>query len=379
MAIYPKEIIDFTYEVVHKKHKVNSGLLYKIILLLIFVVGIGLPFVIIDVSANSVGVIETNLLQYKIKTQSSGRILMNAIVENASVNKGDTLLVIETFKLRERINILENELRDKVLFMEDLKYLVEGNPINVKSDKYIEDYELFESNIKMLKIKILNNKQKYSRKRKLYKSNVISKSEYEGVKYSYSLSKQELDRHIEENTNRWAREVEVYATEVSRIRRELSALEEQIEKSVLIAPINGSINNYKKIEKGSVVFVNQEIAEISPQGNLIAELYIKPQDVGLVSKNMKVKLQVDAFNYNQWGVVNGRLTEVSNDVIIINQIPVFKAKCKLEKDYLTLKNGYKGYLKKGMNIRGHIKITERSLYDLLYDKIDDWVNPNRSS
>lgn len=47
----------------------------------------------------------------------------------------------------------------------------------------------------------------------------------------------------------------------------------------------------------------------------------------------------------------------------------------MEKDYLTLKNGIKGKLKKGMSVVAHFRITRRSLFDLLYQKIDDWINP----
>lgn len=48
----------------------------------------------------------------------------------------------------------------------------------------------------------------------------------------------------------------------------------------------------------------------------------------------------------------------------------------MERDYLTLrKSGKKGVLKKGMTVSAHFMITERSLFDLLYQKIDDWANP----
>lgn len=39
------------------------------------------------------------------------------------------------------------------------------------------------------------------------------------------------------------------------------------------------------------------------------------------------------------------------------------------------KNGYKGYLKKGMTLQARFIITERTLWQLLYDKVDDWINP----
>jgi len=41
-----------------------------------------------------------------------------------------------------------------------------------------------------------------------------------------------------------------------------------------------------------------------------------------------------------------------------------------------LKNGYEGKLKKGVTLQARFVVTERSLWQLLYDKVDDWVNPN---
>ncbi|MNY20331.1 hypothetical protein D3C86_1538050 [compost metagenome] len=71
------------------------------------------------------------------------------------------------------------------------------------------------------------------------------------------------------------------------------------------------------------------------------------------------------------------MLDISDDIIIIsNSQPVFKVRCELKKNHLVLKNGYKGYLKKGMSFTARFTVTERSLYQLLYDKVDDWVNPN---
>ena len=49
----------------------------------------------------------------------------------------------------------------------------------------------------------------------------------------------------------------------------------------------------------------------------------------------------------------------------------------MDRDYLQLKNGRTDKLKKGMTVNAHFMITRRSLFDLLYQKMDDWVNPAR--
>ena len=39
------------------------------------------------------------------------------------------------------------------------------------------------------------------------------------------------------------------------------------------------------------------------------------------------------------------------------------------------KTGMKGYLKKGMVANVRFMITKRSLFDILYQNIDEWINP----
>ena len=50
---------------------------------------------------------------------------------------------------------------------------------------------------------------------------------------------------------------------------------------------------------------------------------------------------------------------------------------EIDKDYLILKNGYKGFIKKGMVATVHFMLTKQSLFHLLYQKMDNWINPSQ--
>ncbi|PCI01970.1 MAG: hypothetical protein COB81_06425 [Flavobacteriaceae bacterium] len=75
-------------------------------------------------------------------------------------------------------------------------------------------------------------------------------------------------------------------------------------------------------------------------------------------------------------MATGSILEIAKDIELLNEAPVFKIKCQLDQKHLRLKNNFKGNLKKGMTFTARFKLAERSLFDLLYDKIDDWLNPN---
>jgi HlyD family secretion protein len=56
----------------------------------------------------------------------------------------------------------------------------------------------------------------------------------------------------------------------------------------------------------------------------------------------------------------------------------FRVECLPEKTWMSLRNGIRADLKKGMNFNARIILTRRSLFNLLFDKVDKWMNPNRN-
>ena len=117
------------------------------------------------------------------------------------------------------------------------------------------------------------------------------------------------------------------------------------------------------------------LCAISPDSSLLVECYVNPSDIGLLKKEMAAKFQIQAFNYNEWGLATGKIVSIANDFVVVNDQPIFSVKCGLDKSFLSLKNGYKGYFKKGMNVNARFTVARRSIFQLLYDKVDNWVNP----
>ena len=160
---------------------------------------------------------------------------------------------------------------------------------------------------------------------------------------------------------------------------QLSSEEEQlkIEKSyaVIKAPVSGTIQQFNGKYKGAFLQAGEVIAVISPDSTLVASCYVTPADIGLIRNGMPVNFQLDAFNYSSWGFIQGDVEEVGNDFVMNNQQPVFLVKCRLYTISMSLKNGYSRSLKKGMTLQARFIITKRSLWQLLYDKVDNWLNP----
>jgi hypothetical protein len=156
----------------------------------------------------------------------------------------------------------------------------------------------------------------------------------------------------------------------------LKQVDEELKNRIVISPVAGEIIRSAEVQNGGFVSYNQLIAEISPDGELLATCFVKPSDIGMIYEDQPVLIQVDAFKYNEWGMLKGRIADISDDMIIEgNSNALFRVRCTLENKTLTLKNGYSAVMKKGMSMTARMLVTRRSLFNLLFDKADKWFNP----
>ncbi len=377
--LFPKEIIGSTIEVHQFKHTNKSKIIYSLILLILVVFLISLPFVKVTIYNNSQGLIKPDKERVSISSLTSGDVIQVSLKDNQQVQKGDTLLCINNTVIIQKIRIIESQIADNYTFIDDielLRFVGKKNVSNkLKTLKYKQEYNLYKQKLDELTTRFRKINTDYKRSQKLFYKGVIAKVEFDNVRFSYDLALNAINQYKKEKQNMWQVEIVNYNNQLKDLESSIIQLKENENLSVIKAPISGTLLNVKGIEKGSYISQGIQLAEISPKSNTIVECYIAPSDIGLLKKGNKVTFQVTAFNYNQWGLANGSIIEIGNDIQMINNAPMFKVFCSLNEQFLQLKNGFKGELKKGMMVNARFELTKRTLFDLLYDKIDDWLNP----
>ena len=211
----------------------------------------------------------------------------------------------------------------------------------------------------------LNYQQKaFDRAKELYDGGVIAKAEYEQRLFDLDLTKNAQRLMQEQQYKTWELEHNNYRNQTRELLAQINQLERDKEQYIITAPVSGIITQFTGIQPGNFIAPNQPIAQISSNEDLIVESYISPADIGLIREGMDVRFQIDAFNYNQWGLATGTVVDISKDISAQQDQPFFKVKCSLGQGHLALKNGYEGNLKKGMTLTSRFTITERSLYQL---------------
>jgi HlyD family secretion protein len=146
----------------------------------------------------------------------------------------------------------------------------------------------------------------------------------------------------------------------------------------VIANISGTGHIMEGLQVGSFVQGGQKVAEILPDSGLLAVCYVSPKDIAYVKIGQQVQLQIDSYNYYEWGMLNATVNEIFTDLVLIENRPFYIVHCKMGRDFLTLKNGHVGKLLKGMTGRANFVQGKKSLWQLLFTKVNEWFNPKAS-
>lgn len=379
--IFPTEIIDNTTEVYLPKVTIRSQLIYSILLLAIITCFVALPFIFIDVSVKSTGLIRTEAEKTEIKSLVSGRVTEVNVAENQSVTNGQHLFTVTTEDIETQLSLSQFQQEEKRNLIDDLDKLTNIELSNLfakrttKTPIYTQQLNTFRSQLQENLFHQKTIKRELEADTYLFKEKVIARRELDARKYEITKLIAEYETAFNRQISQWQAERNQLKIELKQLESNAKQLQQQKALYDIKSPIMGNIQQIVGKYEGSYVQTGEVLCIISPDSSLLVECYVSPYNIGLLKPNMPVNFQIDAFNYNEWGLVSGTIVDIAKDFVLMQEKPVFKVKCRLDKTTLRLKNGYTAQLKKGMTLRARFVVTKRSLYQLLYDKVDDWLNP----
>ncbi|WP_418510436.1 HlyD family secretion protein [Corallibacter sp.] len=373
--IFPEDILNNTVEYHIAKHSRKSNLIFWLIFLAIAAILIALPFIYVDVYSTSRGLIISEENPVTLYAPTSGRVTYYNLKENEYVSKGDTLLIVNQKILDEKRDLIDIQAEDAQEFINDLGFMLDKKFSKIKTKQFKKEYIQHSQEIFNINTLIKNSKTQFERADLLFKKNVIARTEFEKALLDLNKLKNDKINIINQAQLRWQKQLTEYEEKLDNLNSNKIQLLEEKNTYVLTSPIDGELINVQGFNKGSIVNPSNNIANISPVKNLIIESYVSPSDIGYIKEGVDAKYQIDSYNSNQWGFATGEIIEVGKDIITLNDAAIFKVRSSLNESKLSLKNGAEGNLKKGMTVTSRFFLTRRSLFQLLFDSIDDWFNP----
>ncbi len=381
-SIFPPAVLEQSANQIFNERNRLSGALYLIVLIAIVCSLVAINFIYVDVNIQTTGVIKPKEDHTIVMATANGYAHLHHYSSNAHVNKGDTLLVIDSELIAYQMPLLEKRQDELSAIISDLKNITTRKPSSVllKSPMYRQDVLYYVSELNEAEAKLHQSKSAYERGMKLLKSNLIPLSDFEQIELEYTQSQNAVQKLENMQKRQWQADLTNFESELMEITSQIDQIRINAMQTVICSPVSGTLHHIQPLFDNTYVTAGQQLVEISPDGQLILECYLLPKDIGYIHPGMKGRIKVTSLNYNDWGVLEATVTDVFDDISISSDgnSSFYKIYCDLNSDHLTLKNGYKGYIRKGMTANGNFTITRRTLFQLLYDDIDNWLNPNIS-
>lgn len=349
-------------------------LLFNFTVFFLLITGILITHIRVPVIIHGRGIIRPEVDIIPVISAISGNIAECRIKDGMYVKKDDTLIVFNSLWNTREVELLL--ARQKLIeeYMFDLDLLIHNIFENFKSHKYKSEYNAYQSVIKEKENQKILITKELERARSLYRDLLISQKEFEDIEHKFASINNSINSYITSQIVKWADELEYYRNELHTLMQRLNNLNEILYMSVIKAPVNGIIHEMKGVTTGSYLYQHQRIGGISPDTGYFAEILIHPSDIDWIHPGIKGRILLDAYNSNYWEALSTECVFISDEITVYKDQPFFTARCSVNRHHPIIRNGHTGLIKKGMTLTVQFIITERSLLQLITDKISKWIS-----
>jgi HlyD family secretion protein len=132
-------------------------------------------------------------------------------------------------------------------------------------------------------------------------------------------------------------QITALSTEIAQTKNQIKSLKFQLQQRTLRAPSNGVITEMPIEKSQAYIQPGQLVAQIAPQdAKLILKAQMPSEQSGFLRVGLPVKVKFDAYPFQDYGIVSGRVISVAPDSKILEtpqgKIEVFDLEIALDKN-----------------------------------------------
>jgi hemolysin D len=159
--------------------------------------------------------------------------------------------------------------------------------------------------------------------------------------------------------------------EIAQTRKLITSLQLQLQQRTIHAPVNGTVFQLSIQQPGAVLQPGQMVAQIAPEGvPLIFKAQMPSSQSGFLKVGMPVKLKFDAYPFQDYGVISGRLNWISPDSEVTEtpqgNVENFELKITLDQTCIPDRNQCVA-LTPGQTATAEVIVQQRRIIDFLLD------------
>lgn len=366
-------------------HKAGTVIILGVFTLLIAVI-VWACLSEIDVVITSSGSIQPVGNLNVVQSYANGSVKSINITEGDYVEKDDVLIELDTQSLDIDVEQLDSQKKILVAQQKIYTKIKDGEKLSeIKIDDYDDELKPYIQSIwdnDKSYHNTLDNLEKDKENADLnHQIAQIQLEEYEAngtereaemqelMVQQYELAKEQADVKIKDTKTQYSSQVN---SKLSEISGQLDEIETNLEKyslskdyQYITAPVSGHINSINVNTIGAAVTSAQELVTIVPDNTPVEMVcYVKNMDIADVEIGMEAEIKLEAYPYNKYGTVKGKVKYISPSAFVSEQIgSVYLVKIEItdKHDDIDIISGLSGSVE--------IKTDKRTVMDYFLEPI----------
>lgn len=312
--------------------------------------------------------------------------LIGGIIDSVYVREGQFIpaghpvIQLKNYERKTQLDLLDFEIGWRREYIKDLKALCSKDSLStvlqsIKNPYLRQQYSRFIYTDQEMLLSLNKTKKEFDMAEYLAREKVIAPKELFDKETEFNRLASSRKAFLLEQPILWEHDLVLKQQELRQFESRRSQLLDNDHLYLIKAPVPGVVQDIYTLYQGTVIQAGNLIGHISPETELVAECYASPKHIGSLTIGQDVRFQIEAYDYKHFGFLTGHVTFIDNDYTIVDRRPIYKIRCSLSGVRVRLNNGYAAHLKKGMTLTARFIITKRTLWQLLWDQLDDWLNP----
>lgn len=380
-----------------EKHKKNTQLLFLTFVSFALATVLWMFFFNIDIISNAEGQVIPAGDVKTVQHLEGGIIDQILVKESDTIRKGDSLIILAATASEVDVDEAQVQIDAKKIQSIRLEAEINNFDIPVFSDELVKNrpelvnksMELFisrknkiEGDINEVLATIVQHQtaidiliKQTTMSEELLNEGIITEFAHLNLLKELNAAKGTLETAIEEKeniTNDFIEDArnkrQIAQREISELNETIKALKDNLERTVITAPVDGVVKNLFFVTIGGVVRPGEPILDIVPtKDNLIVEARLQESDIGFVKPGQSAVVKLSSADAVNFGQIEGTVDRISPDTEQDendNRIVFYNIFVELDQNYFESKEKIY-YLVPGVKVTASIQIGERTLANYL--------------
>jgi hemolysin D len=145
---------------------------------------------------------------------------------------------------------------------------------------------------------------------------VVQKSHYQEAEAALVALSGTREQTVSEYRHKLAVDLAGAAQKAAGLTQDLVKARERTQRQILLAPVDGTVQQVQVATIGGVVTPAQQLMVIVPSDSrLVIEAMVQNKDIGFIAAGEEAEIKIDTFTFTKYGLLRGTVLTVSRDAI----------------------------------------------------------------